>query len=416
MRRIAVYTTAAPNSRTSDDEVSVPVSIESKGWAIGPILGPGHFCPLCFWSWCDFRSERRSSGPATSASEDAVSVATQLLKRYASPKWDTCIGYFSSLDAEPQWTPVLNRLDCSKCGGGTAHSLSLIDRLNRLANPFTGIVARVNVIASAHERSWAHATTLLPAPHLPQGASGSGTSVPEARCRMLMEAVERFCCSHDAASDPEGVPIRTIRGDPAGFLPAGKVYFGYPGIATNTNGCAAAPSLDQAIRHGLLEVMERDAVAKWWIERRAVKRLPLIMRTSTIDRSWMLALTPDSPVQVCVAVSSHADGSGIYLGAAADLTWEAASQRAATEMLQFRLWDQITGVPPDRLSWMQANTLDHSPWLAGTTIPSWSASPTVRTLPSQATWADLTRPWLGIPTVRVFVPGSLDLTGIDLPL
>jgi oxazoline/thiazoline synthase len=57
------------------------------------------------------------------------------------------------------------------------------------------------------------------------------------------------------------------------YLPAAYCYYGHldagAGFFTrcDSNGCAAGNSLEEAILHGFLEVVERDSVALWWYSR-----------------------------------------------------------------------------------------------------------------------------------------------------
>src|SRR5262249_52792617 len=57
------------------------------------------------------------------------------------------------------------------------------------------------------------------------------------------------------------------------YVPSGCCYLGYPFsheveyASADSNGCAAGNSPDEAILAGLLELIERDALAIWWYNR-----------------------------------------------------------------------------------------------------------------------------------------------------
>ena len=56
------------------------------------------------------------------------------------------------------------------------------------------------------------------------------------------------------------------------IFPTGLLYFfhdasGDQGISADTNGCAAGNRVEEAIVHGFLELIERDACAIWWYNR-----------------------------------------------------------------------------------------------------------------------------------------------------
>ena len=56
------------------------------------------------------------------------------------------------------------------------------------------------------------------------------------------------------------------------WVPAAYCFYGYRDgdsfyCGADSNGCAAGPTLEDAIRSGLLELIERDSVAIWWYNR-----------------------------------------------------------------------------------------------------------------------------------------------------
>ncbi len=92
-----------------------------------------------------------------------------------------------------------------------------------------------------------------------------------------------------------------------------------PGAALST-GCAAGASFDAAAARALLEVVERDAVALWWIGGRrarplagesaamaeAVRVLGVLREGSAERASWLLDVTTDLGIPCVVALSVDA--------------------------------------------------------------------------------------------------------------
>jgi ribosomal protein S12 methylthiotransferase accessory factor len=113
----------------------------------------------------------------------------------------------------------------------------------------------------------------------------------------------------------------------------------------DSNGCAAGRTLEEALLQGLLEVIERDAVAIWWYNRIVAPSLPTsILGTgmlSAIQRSldptsdwWLLDVTHDLETPVCVAVARRRSDGQLRFGFGCHVEARLAAQRAATELCQ----------------------------------------------------------------------------------
>jgi oxazoline/thiazoline synthase len=113
----------------------------------------------------------------------------------------------------------------------------------------------------------------------------------------------------------------------------------------NGNGVASGSSLEEAILQGLLELVERDAVAIWWYNALArpcfdlsrmrdqyVEALVAQYRMQGAD-VWTLNLTHDLGIPVCAAVR-HSDRDGFSLGFGCHLDPDLAIQRALSELNQ----------------------------------------------------------------------------------
>jgi ribosomal protein S12 methylthiotransferase accessory factor len=127
-----------------------------------------------------------------------------------------------------------------------------------------------------------------------------------------------------------------------------------PGAALST-GCAAGASFEAAAARALLELVERDAAAIWWIGGRRPRplaaesaemaeavRLLRGLRLNASDRtSWLLDITTDLAIPCMAAVSVDATGRGLACGLAARLAPEQAARAAILEMCQSELALQI---------------------------------------------------------------------------
>lgn len=222
-------------------------------------------------------------------------------------------------------------------------------------------------------------------------------------------------------------------------------YYGYPQpedahfcLATS-NGCAAGSSLEDAILHGFLEAVERDSIAIWWYNRlskpafdldslgdpyiRALQR-----HYAALNREfWVLDLTSDLGIPVFAAVTRRLDQSeeDIIVEYGAHFDPHVAILRALTEMNQM-LPQEGEQVRYDRWkrSWWQRATIASSPYLA----PNPGSQPKQTSDYQYVATEDLredvlncvaiaeqhgleilvldqTRPDIGLPVVRVIVPG-----------
>jgi hypothetical protein len=297
----------------------------------------------------------------------------------------------------------LRREECAECGGART---TIEEKLAGLLNPFAGLVSGVQAIPAAYGRSWSHGAVLMPAPHAVLGATGSGANPGEARTRMVFEAVERFCSAWTPGV-PEEVELAPLdTGEPL-RAKASEIYFGYPGVKGDTTGCAAAPDKETAVRHGWLEVLERDAVARWWSEREAPRR----ERVTETAKAWALDIGRHEGVAVAAVLEE--DEQGLHLGTGAAREWGEAVRNAEREMRQFQLWDRVTGAPPHRRKWREHYAKERGAWLRGAVSDGskWPRQP-----PPAAYYADLTHAWLRIPVVRVAIPGARTIRELDLPL
>lgn len=256
--------------------------------------------------------------------------------------------------------------------------------------------------------------------------------------------------------DPEveidWTPVWSLTRGTIRYLPTSFCYFSYPESCGQhfcvgcSNGNAAGNTLEEAVLQGFLELVERDSVALWWYNRLRVpavdldsfnepyvRQLRAFLQTHGRDL-WVLDLTSDLEIPALVAVSRRtaAPTEHIMFGFGAHLDPRIALLRAVTElnqMLVHLLDAPADGSPPSRLSdrdtieWLQKATLTNQPYL----VPKEELP---RTFDSYATcWTDnlkddiavcqarverhglelmvldQTRSEIGLPVVKVMVPG-----------
>lgn len=117
-----------------------------------------------------------------------------------------------------------------------------------------------------------------------------------------------------------------------------------------SNGVGAGPTIEDAQLSGLLEVIERDAVALWWFgglgSKEVLWRSPddeqLRNRLASLrDRSsrphWFLDLTTDVGVPVVGCISSDGEGRAVVAGFSASADMAGAIEAAFLEMCQMEV-------------------------------------------------------------------------------
>ncbi len=232
------------------------------------------------------------------------------------------------------------------------------------------------------------------------------------------------------------------------YLPTAYLYDDFPEphedsyCVADSNGSAAGNVREEAILQGLLELVERDCIAIWWYGRVCPPALDLggVDDVSlhehreyyqSCDREfWMLDITSDLGVPCFAAVSRrlHHPIEEIVLGFGAHLDPLAAVRRAVSEMYQVLATVRPTKRQPYRLdpsieSWLREATVVNHPYLRpGPAQPTrLDRFPDVAgtDLREDVRWCqrllearglellvlDQTRPDVGVPVVKVVVPG-----------
>jgi ribosomal protein S12 methylthiotransferase accessory factor len=256
----------------------------------------------------------------------------------------------------------------------------------------------------------------------------------------------------DEEAAVEWSPVWSLTRGEVRYLPTAYCYYEYPQepltCAACSNGNAAGNTLEEAILQGFFELVERDHVALWWynrVRRPAVdldsfdepylRQLTRYLRDRQRRDLWVLDLTADLGVPVFVALSRRTDRrpEDILTGFGAHFDARIALLRAVTELNQMLTWVMTDGAgkplvrepleDPEALSWLQTATLDNQPYLVPAAGPARAANdfPECRSgdlrddvLACQALVErqglemlvlDQTRPDIGLPVVKVLVPG-----------
>ncbi|MDX2203173.1 MAG: YcaO-like family protein [Hyphomicrobiaceae bacterium] len=266
---------------------------------------------------------------------------------------------------------------------------------------------------------------------------------------------DRLGASHDVPFD--WIAGRCLHSDDLRLVPAdwvlrrarpGPLFDAPTALST---GAAAARSFADAAARGLLELVERDAAAQWWLGGRRARPLTLEalsngrvaeqvnqLRQGSRERAtWLLDITTDLAIPVVAAVSVDAgDGRGFACGLASDLQLSDAAAKALLELCQIELGLQLSLMrhrerggdrlsEEDRRVLARAAALDaarcellhatgspirHAPAMTGA-----DAESRLKTIAQafahhdiEAVLVDLTRPEFSVPVARALAP-SLQL-------
>jgi oxazoline/thiazoline synthase len=257
----------------------------------------------------------------------------------------------------------------------------------------------------------------------------------------------------DPTAGIDWTPVWSLTRGRFRYLPSAYCWLGYPAsMATaccfaDSNGNAAGNTLEEAVVQGLLELIERDAVAVWWYNRvrRSVVDLdsfdePYLARIREVHRSmnrglWVLDITSDLGIPAFAAISRRTDGPGeqILVKFGAHLDARIAVLRAVTEVNQHLPWAGASvkdGGPGAKLEdpyarwWWEHATVEAQPYLLpAADVPARCAGdyPRARSddLLDDITYCrqiiercgmevlvlDQTRADIGLPVVKVIVPG-----------
>jgi bacteriocin biosynthesis cyclodehydratase domain-containing protein len=194
----------------------------------------------------------------------------------------------------------------------------------------------------------------------------------------------------------------------------------------NPNGHAAGSCLEEATLQAFLELVERDAVAIWWYNR--LQRPGLDPRTAADPyvrglargfaaqgwRSCLLDLTSDLGIPCLAAVARAASDGRWCIGFGCHFETAVAIERAMSELAQLFRADGRDGPPPWAPGGDEAFLFTH-----GQDAPPDAPTAPIATLTGLIDWCrdhlasrgmemivlDQTHPDIGLPVVKVVVPG-----------
>jgi ribosomal protein S12 methylthiotransferase accessory factor len=262
----------------------------------------------------------------------------------------------------------------------------------------------------------------------------------------------QVCDPFDPEAEIDWSPVWSLTGQCRRLLPTALLYYNVPQAEgqtfclSNSNGNAAGGTLEDAVLQGFLELVERDAIGLWWYNRTRQPGVdlesfgdPWVAELRRVHRSldrevWVLDLTSDLGIPVFAALSRRTDKQeeDIMLGFGAHLDPGVALRRSLTELNQMlpHVLDTDTGgrgsgaSEPELLAWMRTATTLTQPYLA----PDPAVPPVgpgtyphtvradlredlaeieelVRRRGLELMVLDQTRPDVGLPVVKVIVPG-----------
>lgn len=384
-------------------------------------------------------------------------------------------------------------------GYRTVTSRATVARFRKHVSPLTGVVTRLERIEAdlpMNTNFFAQHNFSAPAWSVDQlrsglsgGSFGKGSTAEQGEASALMEAIERYSGifqgdeirterrftdfapgdallandvqlfsetqfqnrnirhpddSHpvpeplDPSTKIEWSPVWSLRDKRFKYLPTGLLYFFYGRSHTDSNGCAAGNTLEEAIVQGFLELVERDAYAIWWYNR--LQRAEVDLKqfddsyvqdlqaqfAETGRRLWVLDVTSDLGIPTYVAILHWMQNGheNIEFGSGAHFDRRIALLRSLTELTQFMSIGMMGGASGEKptLDGVKPLRLEDYPFLIPSDNPIVPPAPGLKVhdntrdqvnacveIATQAGYdflvLDQTRPDVEVPVVRVLVPG-----------
>jgi oxazoline/thiazoline synthase len=392
-----------------------------------------------------------------------------------------------------------SKLIMTSGGYRTVTSRATVARFRKHVSPLTGVVSRLERIEAdvpMNANFFAQHNFSAPAWNVDQlrsglsgGSFGKGSTAEQGEASALMEAIERYSGifqgdeirtgrrftdfvpgdallpndvqlfsetqfqnrnnqqSADAHPVPEPLdpstkiewsPVWSLRDRRFKYLPTGLLYFFYGRFHTDSNGCAAGNTREEAIVQGFLELVERDAYAIWWYNRLERAELDLKQFEDSYVRDlqaqfakagrrlWVLDITSDLGIPTYVAIMHWMQNGheNVEFGSGAHFDRRIALLRSLTELTQFLSIGMMGGASGEKptLDGVKPLRLADYPFLIPSDNPIVPPAPSLKVHENTrdqvnacveiATRAghdflvlDQTRPDVEVPVVRVLVPG-----------
>lgn len=270
---------------------------------------------------------------------------------------------------------------------------------------------------------------------------------------------QRVCEPFDHDAERDWSPVWSMTRQEHRLLPTSMLYYGVGGdgaVRADSNGCAAGASLEDAVLQGALELIERDAVSLWWYNRTSHPAVSLeafgddwtalvVAGYAALNRQiWVLDVTADLAVPTMVAISRRTDKAAedIIFGFGAHLDPRVALRRALTEVNQLMPSLVDVGDPsgediggneyrcgdPDAVDWWRTATIENQPYLLPDPLEPARTPADYEVVASTDLLQDVllvqrrieacglellvldqTRADIGLPVVKVLVPGLRSL-------
>ena len=220
--------------------------------------------------------------------------------------------------------------------------------------------------------------------------------------------------------------------------------FAIPDSALST-GAAAGPDRATAAARGLLELIERDAAALWWLGGKrgrplavdgaamaeAVRLFRVLRHGDDTRQSWLLDITTDLDIPVIAAISVDRSGGGFACGLGSRLTLKDAARAAILELCQLEIGLQLIAIKTaergeaalsavDRRHVARATSIDPATCtlihplgspraeptagIAEDTVPLTAIAAVLSQRAIEAAFVVLTRAEFGIPVVHASAP------------
>lgn len=259
------------------------------------------------------------------------------------------------------------------------------------------------------------------------------------------------CEPFDTERTFEWSPVWSLTEERTKWLPTGHLYYSYPSedsvfrFMPDSNGASTGASKEEAILQGFLELVERDAFGIWWYTMTKQPRVDLSTfddpyvramerRVAEMGRElWVIDITTDLGIPVFVAFSRDPAGprENIVFAPGAHFDPTIALLRALTELNQMfpgiapgQNGQEYAFDDPHSVDWWKTATIANQPYILphealpatrreNITIPKTTdllediaiARSLVESRGMEFLVHDQTRPDIGMPVIKVIVPG-----------